>query len=96
MQHQKLFLCLLLCFASTSLFAEATIILNNVDDPNEGYNDLTPATPIGGNTGTTLGEQRQLVMQYAFATWGARLNSCLLYTSPSPRDATLSRMPSSA
>ena len=27
---------------------------------------------------------------------GAHLNTCLLYTSPSPRDATLSRMPSSA
>ena len=26
----------------------------------------------------------------------AQLNDCLLYTSPSPRDATLSRMPSSA
>ena len=26
----------------------------------------------------------------------AHVNSCLLYTSPSPRDATLSRMPSSA
>ena len=26
----------------------------------------------------------------------ADLDSCLLYTSPSPRDATLSRMPSSA
>ena len=26
----------------------------------------------------------------------AMLNDCLLYTSPSPRDATLSRMPSSA
>ena len=25
-----------------------------------------------------------------------RIKSCLLYTSPSPRDATLSRMPSSA
>ena len=25
-----------------------------------------------------------------------QLESCLLYTSPSPRDATLSRMPSSA
>ena len=25
-----------------------------------------------------------------------RRNTCLLYTSPSPRDATLSRMPSSA
>ena len=27
---------------------------------------------------------------------GARIIGCLLYTSPSPRDATLSRMPSSA
>ena len=27
---------------------------------------------------------------------GDRFGSCLLYTSPSPRDATLSRMPSSA
>ena len=27
---------------------------------------------------------------------GARSGTCLLYTSPSPRDATLSRMPSSA
>ena len=27
---------------------------------------------------------------------GAGLDACLLYTSPSPRDATLSRMPSSA
>ena len=26
----------------------------------------------------------------------ATFNNCLLYTSPSPRDATLSRMPSSA
>ena len=26
----------------------------------------------------------------------AKIKSCLLYTSPSPRDATLSRMPSSA
>ena len=25
-----------------------------------------------------------------------KINNCLLYTSPSPRDATLSRMPSSA
>ena len=28
--------------------------------------------------------------------WQAELEICLLYTSPSPRDATLSRMPSSA
>ena len=28
--------------------------------------------------------------------WNGPLTPCLLYTSPSPRDATLSRMPSSA
>ena len=32
----------------------------------------------------------------ALATLGDSLGICLLYTSPSPRDATLSRMPSSA
>ena len=32
----------------------------------------------------------------ATITADAQLNICLLYTSPSPRDATLSRMPSSA
>ena len=30
------------------------------------------------------------------ANWSRRFKNCLLYTSPSPRDATLSRMPSSA
>ena len=30
------------------------------------------------------------------SSYGALLFGCLLYTSPSPRDATLSRMPSSA
>ena len=28
--------------------------------------------------------------------WSMKKKGCLLYTSPSPRDATLSRMPSSA
>ena len=31
-----------------------------------------------------------------FKSDSIRLDTCLLYTSPSPRDATLSRMPSSA
>ena len=31
-----------------------------------------------------------------FNFYGHQLVCCLLYTSPSPRDATLSRMPSSA
>ena len=33
------------------------------------------------------------ILGLTLLAWG---NSCLLYTSPSPRDATLSRMPSSA
>ena len=28
--------------------------------------------------------------------WSSKLSNCLLYTSPSPRDRTRSRMPSSA
>ena len=32
----------------------------------------------------------------AFAAPGAALAGCLLYTSPSPRDLSTSRMPSSA
>ena len=37
-----------------------------------------------------------IAMQRPDATLVAGYNACLLYTSPSPRDATLSRMPSSA
>ena len=36
-----------------------------------------------------------LAAKEAFKTWGYSTN-CLLYTSPSPRDGLLSRMPSSA
>ena len=36
------------------------------------------------------------VINFSGSNPGRRAYSCLLYTSPSPRDATLSRMPSSA
>ena len=39
---------------------------------------------------TLLPEEKQKIIKTAYTT------ACLLYTSPSPRDATLSRMPSSA
>ena len=43
-------------------------------------------------------EIRELDDYYDFKVVGSgnTAHSCLLYTSPSPRDATLSRMPSSA
>ena len=37
-----------------------------------------------------------LMIAAGFVANGAKVYICLLYTSPSPRDATLSRMPSSA
>ena len=40
--------------------------------------------------------QRSTIYDYARMTRKPQYNDCLLYTSPSPRDATLSRMPSSA
>ena len=39
---------------------------------------------------------KELVDEIAHKTTFANMKDCLLYTSPSPRDATLSRMPSSA
>ena len=43
------------------------------------------------------GEYRRLIMRVpGFGKSAKQVNSCLLYTSPSPRDRLLSRMPSSA
>ncbi len=38
--------------------AHATFVIVNMDSPGEGFNDPTPAAPVGGNPGTTVGQQR--------------------------------------
>ena len=53
----------------------ANIIINNVDAPGIGFNDPTPATPVGGNAGTTLGEQRLIAYARALELWGKTLSS---------------------
>jgi hypothetical protein len=55
--------------------AAATIIINNINAPGVGFNDPTPAAPIGGNIGTTLGQQRLIAFTYAANIWGATLTS---------------------
>ena len=45
---------------------------------------------------TLLGKTLERVKASIFDAPIISTNACLLYTSPSPRDATLSRMPSSA
>ena len=43
-----------------------------------------------------IGDSTNMSAYFKFALLIALIMACLLYTSPSPRDATLSRMPSSA
>ena len=53
----------------------ATITIVNADGAGEGFNDPTPVAPVGGNTGTTLGQQRLIAFQFAADVWGALLPS---------------------
>jgi hypothetical protein len=55
----------------------ATITIINRNEPGVGFNDPTPAAPVGGNSGTTLGQQRQIAFDYAASIWGATLNSAV-------------------
>ncbi|HEX2642779.1 MAG TPA: PA domain-containing protein [Thermoanaerobaculia bacterium] len=52
-----------------------TITVINLDGPNEGYNDPTPVAPVGGNTGTTKGQQRLIAVQFAADVWASILQS---------------------
>ena len=38
--------------------SHAGITIVNMDGAGEGFNDPTPAAPVGGNPGTTIGQQR--------------------------------------
>jgi hypothetical protein len=58
-----------------STYAAATITIVNADTAGVGFNDQTPVAPAGGNTGTTLGQQRMNVFLRAAQIWGAVLNS---------------------
>ena len=68
---------LILFLLMTALFGRAatTITIVNQDGAGEGLNNPTPATPVGGNTGTTVGAQRLIVMQRAAALWAERIVS---------------------
>jgi hypothetical protein len=63
------------CAAPAAALANAKITLVNGDPDGIGLNETTAATPIGGNTGTTLGQQRQIAIQFAFDRWGELIDS---------------------
>jgi PA domain len=69
----------LLVFASACLapsaFGAATIVIQNNDPAGVGFNDAAAVAPVGGNSGTTLGQQRLNAFQSAADKWGATLTS---------------------
>jgi hypothetical protein len=65
----------LACGSMGTAQAAAKIVINNLNAPGVGFNDTTPATPVGGNTGTTLGQQRLIAFTHAANIWGATLTS---------------------
>ncbi|MCM3872695.1 MAG: hypothetical protein ND895_18595 [Pyrinomonadaceae bacterium] len=73
--HVLLLTLMVALIASSSAFATATIVIQNTDGANVGFNDPTPAAPVAGNPGTTVGQQRLLAFQRAADIWGATLNS---------------------
>lgn len=65
---------------SSSNASAATIVISNNDGAGEGFNDARPAAPEGGNNGTTIGEQRLNVFNFAAGIWGAFLDSGVTIT----------------
>lgn len=68
----------LLAFALTFVATDAsaaTIQIINADALGQGLNDATPATPVAGNPGTTLGAQRLALFQHAAQIWASKIES---------------------
>ena len=63
--------CALACLVSQA----ATITISKRDAPGVGFNDPTPVAPVGGNMGTTLGQQRYNVYRYVADIWERNLTS---------------------
>jgi hypothetical protein len=70
---QFVLLVLHLLFAVSVGATQISIV--NLDGANEGFNDTTVAAPVGGNIGSTLGEQRLIVFQYVAKIWQSIIDS---------------------
>ncbi|MGF6710667.1 hypothetical protein QFZ41_001631 [Luteibacter sp. W1I16] len=62
-------------FGALSVQAAEIKIVNQDVGTGQGLDDPTPATPVGGNPGTTVGKQALNVYQFAADIWGAVLQS---------------------
>jgi hypothetical protein len=69
--------CTVVLTTSLASAQPAQFVIVNLNAAGVGFNDPTPATPVGGNPGTTLGEQRMNALMHAARLWSARLNSAV-------------------
>lgn len=75
MTFKKLLIASLIGCAFAAPASAADMVLNNVDPAGVGFNDATPAVPVGGNAGTTVGAQRLIAYKRALELWGKTLAS---------------------
>ncbi|HET7437278.1 MAG TPA: PA domain-containing protein [Thermoanaerobaculia bacterium] len=61
--------------AGSAFAGNGKVIIQNADAAGTGFNDPTPATPVGGNPGTTLGEQRLNVFKMAAQQWSNTIDT---------------------
>jgi hypothetical protein len=69
-----------LAFLPSLMQGAATISIVNGDPAGVGFNDTTVVATVGGNLGTTLGQQRLIAFQTAADKWGATLTSAVPIT----------------
>ena len=65
----------LLAALAVPAYPAVTITIINMDGPGEGFNDPTVVAPVGGNPGTTVGQQRLNCFTQAASVWGSLLTS---------------------
>jgi hypothetical protein len=64
-----------LAVATEAMAGTGRMVIINNNLPGEGFNDPTPASPVGGNPGTTLGQQRMHVFRAAADRWQTMLDT---------------------
>ena len=81
MRKNKIVACLPFALALVAASSQAaTIVVTSRDPAGVGFNDPTPVTPVGGNPGLTLGEQRMNVYKYVAHIWEQNLDSSVPIT----------------
>lgn len=73
--RRLLLLAALLVTALNAAAGTGRVLILNSDKPGIGFNDPRPATPVGGNNGTTVGEQRLNVFNEAARRWQNALDT---------------------